>query len=102
MQSNGGRSRRAWVLLRRRRVSSTWMFIESFPWSSSALLHRPAVTDDHGLAGQGVRRKGGEEERDAGDIVHCGELAIHGLLEHHGPDHRILADPRAFACSGIC
>ena len=31
MQSNGGRLRRAWVLLRRSRASLTWMFMYRIP-----------------------------------------------------------------------
>ena len=45
------------------------------------------MTDDHGLAGEGLRGEGGEEKRDLGHIGDSRELAVHCLLQHNVLDH---------------
>src|SRR3546814_1697368 len=55
-------------------------------------LHEPAVADHQALPGQRVGLEGGERERDVGDVVDGGELAIDGVLEHPVLHHLVLAD----------
>src|SRR3546814_10452334 len=55
-------------------------------------LHEPAMADHQALPGQRVGLEGGERERDVGDVVDGGELAIDGVLEHHVLHHLVLAD----------
>src|ERR1700735_4194206 len=57
-----------------------------------ALLHEPAVADDDGLAGERVGTERREEQRGFRHVVHRGEFAIHGLLEHDVLDHLLLGD----------
>ncbi len=64
------------------------------------LVHAPAVAGDDGLAGECGRGEGGQEQREIGDIGGGGELAIHGVFQHHVFNHLVLADVQFFGLLG--
>src|SRR5262245_65569114 len=57
-----------------------------------ALLHKPSVAHDQGLASEGIGPECRKQQRDLGYVCLRRELAVHGFPQHHVLDHFLFAD----------
>ena len=61
-----------------------------------ALLHKPAMTDNHRLARKSIAAKTRKKQCGFGDILHRREFAIHGLFQHNVFDDFLFGNAKLF------